>query len=243
MRLMGIAGLPHPARLAARGGDAAADAARALRPPWCRAPPLPAAAARAGRCRARLLGVAGAVDHAQAAALPRCRLGDRRRAHRARVLACADPGLVVRSPALARGDPRLRRADQGGRAGRRGADANRRRHRPGARCRRSRRPRRARAPGDRASRRSRDGRRPVRRRAALRRPDRALRPGAATRAPRLRPARCAVVRAPAALAARAQRRASRTASRSLAGGAPPQGVDFLHVVFTTFPWVVLAVLG
>ena len=32
-------------------------------------------------------------------------------------------------------------------------------------------------------------------------------------------------------------------TRVLAGGAPPQGVDFLHLVFTTFPWVVLAVLG
>jgi RND superfamily putative drug exporter len=31
--------------------------------------------------------------------------------------------------------------------------------------------------------------------------------------------------------------------RVLAGGAPPQGVDFLHVVFTTFPWVILAVLA
>jgi uncharacterized membrane protein YdfJ with MMPL/SSD domain len=29
----------------------------------------------------------------------------------------------------------------------------------------------------------------------------------------------------------------------LAGGAPPQGVDFLHVVFTTFPWVIVAVLA
>jgi RND superfamily putative drug exporter len=29
----------------------------------------------------------------------------------------------------------------------------------------------------------------------------------------------------------------------LAGGAPPQGVDFLHLVFTTFPWVILGVLA
>ena len=93
--------LPHPARLAARRGDAAADAPAPLRPPWRRAPPVPAAARRAGRRRARLLGVAGPFDHAQAAALSRCRLRDRRRAHRARVLALADAGLVVRRPTLA----------------------------------------------------------------------------------------------------------------------------------------------
>jgi uncharacterized membrane protein YdfJ with MMPL/SSD domain len=31
-------------------------------------------------------------------------------------------------------------------------------------------------------------------------------------------------------------------TRVLAGGAPPQGVDFLHQAFTLFPWLILAVL-
>jgi RND superfamily putative drug exporter len=33
------------------------------------------------------------------------------------------------------------------------------------------------------------------------------------------------------------------AARVLAGGAPPQGVDFLHQAFTLFPWLVLGVLA
>ena len=99
--------LPDPARLGARRRDAAADAARAVRPPrrgeQALSPPC-------GRPGARVLGVARAVDHAQAAALSDRRLGAGGGARRSRVLAGADAGLVDRRTALPGSDPRLRPA-------------------------------------------------------------------------------------------------------------------------------------
>ena len=240
MRLMGIAGFLIPL--------ASVLAAATLQPTLLALYGRRGVASRrfrhqCGRPGARVLGVARAVDHAQAAALSDRRLGPGGRARRSRVLAGADAGLVDRRTALPGRDPRLRPAVEP----------------RSVRERRCRRASSSTPAGPEVS-----ALRPVQ--AAIRRlvtelhADRETADVLFGSSARFvdRTGRYAQILQfgrhdygePAAQAF-VHRLRSRlvpeaafpAGSDVLAGGAPPQGVDFLHVVFTTFPWVIAAVLA
>ena len=251
MRSMGVGGFLIPLVSIAAAVDAPAGAALALRARAAsRAIARSSAASRAGRRRrAGLLGAARALDHARGRSCS-CVGGD------GVLLAARDPG-VLRSqltPGSTDGIPRHPQSVQGfdvlAERGRRRARSRRRSvivdTRPGRTARPTRRSQAAIEPARRraasATRRCAASRyRPAR---PLRRPDAAATAQVVDRRPRTSTA------TPQAQAFVHRLRgddhpggaASRRASRVLAGGGPPQGVDFLDRAYAVFPWLVLAVL-
>ena len=199
-----------------------------------------------GRRRAGALGSARALDHAQAAALPRRRSDGARRRGRTRPRSPADAGLRVWHPSVAGIDPGLQRPPRGRRARRARPDPDPRRLRSGERDphagdpERDRRADRLRAPrsGGRARR--------LRRRAAVRAPPYVDATG------RYAYLSVAGRHEYGALAAQDFARRLREklipavgfpeGATVLAGGGPPQGIDFIDSAYGAFPWLVLAVL-
>ena len=180
------------------------------------------------RPRARLLGAAGALDHAPPLARRDLHDGLPAPPRRTGLRPAARPGLERGHSQEPRGGAGARHPHGGGRRRCHRADRRRRRHGERGWRRGCRRRGGGRAPAHRPrGRPAGRARRLRRRRPAARRRDRPLpeRPG--DRQERLRQAGEPRLRRPAAARDRARRRASPTAARVYAGGGPPGGKDFL----------------